>query len=374
MVAVLAAYSSEVYPTLGRPRGTGLAAGASKAGGVLVISVVVAAVAPPAIAATALIGAIPMALAALAALFFGVETRKRRLENITVQEFNAATPSGAPGAVMNTRRWNQEPPVAHATAGAVTSPPPLTALSAAKPAVSGGPHLTLGKRTIPVVLPDRRDPRLKLAAVIITLKVLGQTGLDFKVSIAQILVTVGLCAVIDTTVTLHRQGVLAWPASALLTGEQHRVHPARVRHRARRLVESQRDRVLRARRAGLPAREVPGAPRRASPLQPVERRSRMGAAGHRPRSLVSPVPLVGGTRRPGDGRAGGDRARRDLGARSGPNAADGALFPRPIHSVDRRFAASGRSFLAIWHEGPISGFDYWLNICTSPNCWSSCAS
>ncbi len=95
VVAILAAYSSEVYPTRVRSRGTGLAAGASKAGGVLVIGVVVAAVAPPTITATALIGAIPMTLAALAALFFGVETRKRRLEEITVEEFNAVTPSGA---------------------------------------------------------------------------------------------------------------------------------------------------------------------------------------------------------------------------------------------------------------------------------------
>lgn len=86
IVAVLSAYSSEVYPTRIRSRGTGLAAGASKAGGVLVIALVVAAVAPPSIAGTALLGAIPMALAALAVGLFGVETRKRRLEEITAQE------------------------------------------------------------------------------------------------------------------------------------------------------------------------------------------------------------------------------------------------------------------------------------------------
>jgi putative MFS transporter len=86
IVAVLAAYSSEVYPTRIRSRGTGLAAGASKAGGVVVIAVVVAAVAPPSISGTALLGAIPMALAAFAVLLFGVETRKRRLEEITAEE------------------------------------------------------------------------------------------------------------------------------------------------------------------------------------------------------------------------------------------------------------------------------------------------
>jgi putative MFS transporter len=95
LTAILAAYSSEIYPTRIRSRGAGLAAGASKAGGVLVIGVVALAVTPPTIAGTALMGAIPMALAALAALVFGVETRKRRLEEITVREFAAAVPGEA---------------------------------------------------------------------------------------------------------------------------------------------------------------------------------------------------------------------------------------------------------------------------------------
>lgn len=83
--AVLGAYGTEVYPTLVRTRGAGLAAGASKAGGVLIIALVVAAVAAPSIAVTALLGAVPMAVAAVAVLAFGVETRRRRLEEITHQ-------------------------------------------------------------------------------------------------------------------------------------------------------------------------------------------------------------------------------------------------------------------------------------------------
>ncbi|HWB72486.1 MAG TPA: MFS transporter [Egibacteraceae bacterium] len=93
VVAVLAAYSSEVYPTRIRSRGTGLAAGASKAGGVLVIALVAAAVAPPSIAATALLGAIPMGLAAVAVAILGVETCKRRLEEITAEQLGADTAS-----------------------------------------------------------------------------------------------------------------------------------------------------------------------------------------------------------------------------------------------------------------------------------------
>jgi putative MFS transporter len=49
---------------------------------------VVLAVAPPSIEATAIIGAIPLILAAIAIIFFGVETRKRQLEEITAEELS----------------------------------------------------------------------------------------------------------------------------------------------------------------------------------------------------------------------------------------------------------------------------------------------
>lgn len=80
-------YASEVYPTRLRGRGTGLVAGASKAGGILGIGLVVAAVAPPSFTGAAVLGAIPTGLAAITLGRFGVETRRRRLEDITAQEF-----------------------------------------------------------------------------------------------------------------------------------------------------------------------------------------------------------------------------------------------------------------------------------------------
>ena len=86
ILAVLVAYASETFPTRIRSRGTGLAAGASKLGGVAVIALVVAGATPPSIATTALIGALPLALGALAMAVFGVETRRRRLEDITAEE------------------------------------------------------------------------------------------------------------------------------------------------------------------------------------------------------------------------------------------------------------------------------------------------
>jgi len=79
-------------------------------------------------------------------------------------------------------------------------------------------HLRVWGRDIPVVAPTLRDLRLRLSAVILALQVLGQTVLRFKVSIAQILVTMAVCAVIELTVTLWRDQVLAWPASAIQTG------------------------------------------------------------------------------------------------------------------------------------------------------------
>ena len=89
VVAVLSAYSAEIFPTPLRSRGAGLAAGFSKAGGVVIIALVAIAFAPPSIAGTALIGAVPMALAAVAVAIFGTETRKRRLEEITAGQLTA---------------------------------------------------------------------------------------------------------------------------------------------------------------------------------------------------------------------------------------------------------------------------------------------
>ncbi|HEX2048622.1 MAG TPA: RnfABCDGE type electron transport complex subunit D [Acidimicrobiales bacterium] len=79
-------------------------------------------------------------------------------------------------------------------------------------------HVSVGGQDIPVVLPNRRDPRLKLSAVVMTLHVLGQTLLDFKVSVAQILISMAVCGLIEGVVTFRNTGMLVWPASGILTG------------------------------------------------------------------------------------------------------------------------------------------------------------
>ena len=87
------------------------------------------------------------------------------------------------------------------------------------PAVAGGrPTVHIRGTAYPVLLPTIRDPRLHLAGVIVTLQVLGQTTFDFDLSIAQILVSLLTCAVLEVAIAFRRQRVLMWPASALLTG------------------------------------------------------------------------------------------------------------------------------------------------------------
>jgi putative MFS transporter len=82
VVAVVAGYAAEIYPTLVRSRGTGLAAGMTKAGGVLILALTVAAASVPSISLTALLGAVPLLLAAVLFLWIGPETKARPLEDI----------------------------------------------------------------------------------------------------------------------------------------------------------------------------------------------------------------------------------------------------------------------------------------------------
>lgn len=70
----------------------------------------------------------------------------------------------------------------------------------------------------PVVLPNVRDPRLHLAAVIISIHILGQTALGFRVTVPQILSAILASAILEIAITFQRKRQLVWPASAMLTG------------------------------------------------------------------------------------------------------------------------------------------------------------
>jgi len=82
-ISVLGPYSAEVYPTRARSAGAGIAAGASKLGGVFALAIAVASVAPPSLAGAALLGAVPAALAGLGLVVVGIETSRRPLEEIS---------------------------------------------------------------------------------------------------------------------------------------------------------------------------------------------------------------------------------------------------------------------------------------------------
>ena len=84
--------------------------------------------------------------------------------------------------------------------------------------VTAARSVRIGGRSWPVILPSLRDSRLHVAATLLTVQVLGQTVIDWDLSITQILVSLATCFILEVTIVARRQGVLAWPASALLTG------------------------------------------------------------------------------------------------------------------------------------------------------------
>ena len=239
------------------------------------------------------------------------------------------------------------------TARATASPP-----SAAPPVRSW--------RGVPVVLPNRRDPRLHVSAVILSLQVLGQVWLGFKVSIAQIVVTIGVCAVVEVAVTLWRQGVLAWPASALLTGNgvAFILRTAGTQHGdwwslngieffilggllglgSKYVIQLGGRHLYNPSNLGLVAVLLVVGPPRVFPQY-------LYWGDLTPPVTAALVVIIAGV----------VWILRPL--RMLPMA---GAFLVPFVALMAALAASGRCMLAIWHTGPICGFDYWLYISTSP--------
>lgn len=81
-----------------------------------------------------------------------------------------------------------------------------------------GRAIAFGGTSYALILPNKRDPRLHVAAVIITIHVLGQVALRFQVSVPQILAAILTCAVIEIALTFRQTRSFVWPASAMLTG------------------------------------------------------------------------------------------------------------------------------------------------------------
>ncbi len=234
------------------------------------------------------------------------------------------------------------------------------------PFAPGRPQLLLGGRAIPVVLPSRRDPRFKLSAVIVTLHVLGQTVLGFKVSIAQILITIGVGALLELVVTFRRQHELVWPASGILTGSGVAfvlrasgtdngdwwslngigffILAVVLALGSKYLIRPGGRHLFNPSNVGLVWTLLVIGPNQVFPQYLWWGPNNVGVA------LAYGVILVGGL-------------WILPKVRMEPMV---VAFMVTFGALIAVFALGGQSFIAIWHDGPISGLSYWLNVAVSP--------
>ncbi len=77
--------------------------------------------------------------------------------------------------------------------------------------------ITVRGTRYPVVLPKLGDPRLHVAAVTLSVHLLGQVGLHFRLSVPQILAAILAAALVEVAFTFRKQKAFIWPASAMLT-------------------------------------------------------------------------------------------------------------------------------------------------------------
>jgi Na+-translocating ferredoxin:NAD+ oxidoreductase RnfD subunit len=219
---------------------------------------------------------------------------------------------------------------------------------------------------IPVVLPDRHDPRLRVSAVIAALQILGQVALGFKVSIAQILVTIGVCMILEIAIVFVRQGALAWPASAILTGSgvafllrvsgtkhgdwwtlrgvQYFLLAACIGLLSKYVLVRGDRHYYNPSNLGLVAVFLLVGSPRVFPQY-------LWWGGLDPPAIAALVLILGGV----------VWVVRPLGML--PMAAG---FIAPFFTLIAVFALMGRHFWAIWHSGPVGGLSYWSTICLSP--------
>lgn len=243
---------------------------------------------------------------------------------------------------------------------------PWSPMSASTLAASGPPTLRIRGTAYPVLLPSVSDPRLHLAAVIISLQILGQTAFGFELSIAQILISLLTSAVLEFAIAFRRQRVIMWPASALLTGNgvafvlrvpgtEHgdwwSVHgwwvfagTAAIALLSKHLIRFRGNHVFNPSNVGLVLCFVILGASRADPL----------ALWWGPMSvwlaLALAIILVGGLV---------ILSRIDL---LGIAVCFWLTFAAGIAVV----AASGHEMTARWHLGPITGFEFWRVLVLSP--------
>jgi len=230
----------------------------------------------------------------------------------------------------------------------------------------GGPQLTLRGRAIPVVLPRRDDPRLKLSAVIMTLHVLGQTVLGFKVSIAQIIVSIAVCAAVEAVLTYRSLHSLLWPASGILTGSSVAfiLRASGTRHGDWWSLHGIQFFVL-AGLVSLLAKHL---------IRPTGRHlfnpSNIGIVWCL--LVIGPNHVFAQYLWWGPNRLGVALAYGVILAGAVWILRSVGMIPMVLAFLVTfavligGLALAGRSFVAIWHQGPISGLSYWATIALSP--------
>jgi Na+-transporting NADH:ubiquinone oxidoreductase subunit NqrB len=225
---------------------------------------------------------------------------------------------------------------------------------------------TLGSTAYPVTLPSVRDPRLHVAAVIVTIHVLGQVALGFHVSVPQILAAIVTCAAIEVALTFRRTRSFVWPASAMLTGsgvalilrvpstpegDHWTTHQwyvfaavAGASLATKYLIQHRGSHLFNPSNVGLVVAFLVLGSARAEPLDfwwsPLDG----------PMLLAYAVILVGGV-----------LITRRLGL-----LVAAATFWVALAAGVGLVAASGHCMVARWSFTPVCGFDYWWAVVTSP--------
>ncbi|HET9052192.1 MAG TPA: RnfABCDGE type electron transport complex subunit D [Candidatus Dormibacteraeota bacterium] len=256
-----------------------------------------------------------------------------------------------------------------AQAVSVTAPQPGTAtpFPGAVPVRKPPRKVHLLGRDVTVLWPNRSDPRVKLFVIIVALQVLGQTVLNFKVSIAQILVTMGVCLALELGVFFFRDNLIAWPASALQTGNsvafilrasgtehgdwwslngiQYFILAAVLSLLSKYVIRPGGNHIFNPSNIGIVATLLIVGPRFTFP-QPLW----WGPLSWQVVAAIAVI-VMGALW----------LLRKPVGMI--PMAVS---FLVPFYTFIGILALSGRSFIAAWHPTPISGFDYWVDICISP--------
>src|SRR5205085_7412209 len=199
-----------------------------------------------------------------------------------------------------------------------------------------------------------------------TLQVLGQVALGFKVSVAQILVSVAVCAVIEVGTVFCRDAVVAWPASGILTGNsvafilratgtrhgdwwsvhgiEYFILAAVLSMAVKVLVGPGGRHLFNPSNVGIVWCLVLLGPRRVF-AQPL-----WWGPFRLPVLTALVVIVVGGIWIL--------RVTRMTGM--------ALSFLVPFWVLVGVYAALGREFFAFWHDGPVTGVSYWANLALSP--------